>query len=205
MAARRSSSPVNGSHEFALAVASAALVAVIASGGSGRSVSRFSRRSTGQRVVTCSASRATRSMPKPCTADIRSAGLMDMAVYYIGQMDETPASRIATNLRALRAARAMSTLTLAKRSGVARATLTKIEAGDGNPTIDTLYAVADALGVPLGDLIGEPPAATRVVVVPAGVGATVRGAVSPRLLDRVPGHGVTEVYEISFSTKQRTA
>jgi transcriptional regulator with XRE-family HTH domain len=130
---------------------------------------------------------------------------MDMAVYYIGQVSETPASRIATNLRALRAARGMSTITLAKLSGVARATLTKIEAGDGNPTIDTLYAVADALGVPLGDLIGEPAAAARVVVVPAGVGATVRGAVSPRLLDRVPGHVVAEVYEISFSTQKRTA
>lgn len=99
----------------------------------------------------------------------------------------------------------MSTVTLAKLSGVARATLAKIEAGDGNPTIDTLYALADALGVALGDLIGEPVAPARVLVVRAGQGATVRGAVTPRLLDRVHGHGLSEVYEISFSTRSRTA
>ena len=75
-------------------------------------------------------------------------------------MNASPASRIATNLRALRTARDLSIVTLAKDSGVARATLTKLEAGAGNPTIDTLYALADTLGVALGDLIGEPdPAA----------------------------------------------
>jgi len=120
-------------------------------------------------------------------------------------MPDTPAARIAANLRALRAARALSTVTLAKLSGVARATLAKIEAGDGNPTIDTLYALADALGVALGDLIGEPAAAAKVLVVRAGEGTVVRGAVTPRLLDRVHGHGLTEVYEISFSTRRRTA
>lgn len=99
----------------------------------------------------------------------------------------------------------MSTVTLAKLSAVARATLAKIEAGDGNPTIDTLYALADTLGVALGDLIGEPPAAARVLVVRAGEGTQVHGAVSAHLLDRVHGHGLTEVYAISFSTHTRTA
>lgn len=131
---------------------------------------------------------------------------MDIAVYNNRQMSDTPAARIAANLRGLRAARALSTVTLAKRSGVARATLAKIEAGDANPTIDTLYALADTLGVALGELIGEPPARTPpVLVVRAGEGAGVRGAVSARLLDRVHGHGLAEVYEISFSTRRRTA
>jgi transcriptional regulator with XRE-family HTH domain len=42
------------------------------------------------------------------------------------------------------------TYALAERSGVARATLTNLEAGRGNPTVDTLYALADALGAALG-------------------------------------------------------
>jgi DNA-binding Xre family transcriptional regulator len=54
------------------------------------------------------------------------------------------------------APRDLSIVTLAKDSGGARATLTKLEERAGNPTIDTLYALADTLGVTLGDLIGEP-------------------------------------------------
>jgi transcriptional regulator with XRE-family HTH domain len=118
---------------------------------------------------------------------------------------ESPAARIAANLRALRTQRTLSVVTLAKLSGVARATLTKIEAGQGNPTIDTLYALADALGVALGDVIGEPSTATRLLVLRNGEGTHVSGAVSARLLDRVHGHRLTEVYEISFSTRGRTA
>jgi transcriptional regulator with XRE-family HTH domain len=120
-------------------------------------------------------------------------------------MPGSPGSRIAANLRALRVERNLSVVTLAKLSGVARATLTKIEAGQGNPTIDTLYALADALGVALGDVIGEPSTTPRLLVLRNGEGTRVSGAVSARLLDRVHGHRLAEVYEISFSTKGRTA
>jgi transcriptional regulator with XRE-family HTH domain len=125
--------------------------------------------------------------------------------HYSGQVPESPAARIAANLRALRAQRNLSIVTLAKLSGVARATLTKLEAGQANPTIDTLYALADALGAALGDLIGDPGTAARVVVLRAADGTRVRGAVSARLLDRVHGHRLAEVYDISFSTRRRTA
>ena len=40
-------------------------------------------------------------------------------------------------------------LELSRRSGVARNTIAALERGEGNPTVDTLYALADALGVPL--------------------------------------------------------
>jgi transcriptional regulator with XRE-family HTH domain len=130
---------------------------------------------------------------------------MDIAIYHNRQMASTPASRIAANLRALRAARSMSTVTLAKLSGVARATLAKIEAGSANPTIDTLYALADTLGVALGDLIGEPPASARVIVIRAGDGTPIPGPVSPILLDRLPTPGLTELYQITFTTRPRTA
>jgi transcriptional regulator with XRE-family HTH domain len=119
-------------------------------------------------------------------------------------MPESPSARIAANLRAIRAQRNLPVVTLAKLSGVARATLTKIEAGQGNPTIDTLYALADALGVPLGDLIGEPSSAARLLVLRGGEGTRVSGALSARLLDRMPGR-LAEVYDMSFTTKARTA
>lgn len=121
-------------------------------------------------------------------------------------MTEPPRSVIATNLRALRARRGMSVVTLASASGVGRATLTKLEAGQGNPTIDTLYALANALGAALGDLIGAPVGTPPVVeVVRAGEGTRVEGAVAARLLDRVHGHRLAELYDATFSTRTRHA
>lgn len=126
--------------------------------------------------------------------------------YYSGHMTEPPQSVIAHNLRALRARRGMSVVTLASRSGVGRATLTKLEAGQGNPTIDTLYALANALDAALGDLIGAPAGPEPAVeVVRAGAGARVEGAVAARLLDRVYGHRLAEIYDATFSTRTRHA
>src|SRR5919197_1108183 len=68
IAARSSRSPVNGSQLFAGGVSSASRVMCTASGGSGRSVSRFSMRRTGHFEFAragSSAAAATWSMPKP--------------------------------------------------------------------------------------------------------------------------------------------
>ena len=119
-------------------------------------------------------------------------------------MTEPPATRIAANLRHLRERGGLSIVALAERSGVARATLTKLEAGKGNPTVDTLYALADALGVALGEVIGAAPPA-RISVIRSGEGSRVHGAISARLVDRVHGHRLTELYEIGFSIRTRHA
>ncbi len=99
------------------------------------------------------------------------------------------------NLRALRGD--ISVLELARRSGVARNTITALERGDGNPTLDTLYALADALGVPLAALLERAPAS---VVVRAGEGVHVEGAaLDAHLLDRFERPGVFgELYAIRF-------
>ena len=108
-----------------------------------------------------------------------------------------PAAELGRRLQELRTNASLSAAELARRSGVARATLTQLEAGSGNPTLDTLYALADALGRPLSDLIAPVrPAPTRVVR--AGEGPAVEGAVvSGHLLDRVrlPQH-VVEVFSL---------
>ena len=99
------------------------------------------------------------------------------------------------NLRALRGD--ISVLELARRSGVARNTITALERGDGNPTLDTLYALADALGVPLAALLERAPAS---VVVRAGEGVHVEGAaLDAHLIDRFERPGVFgELYAIRF-------
>jgi transcriptional regulator with XRE-family HTH domain len=109
---------------------------------------------------------------------------------------------VAANLRRLRAERGMSTVALARESAIARATLAQLEAGRGNPTLETLYALANALGVALADVIAPPPA--EVEVVRAGEGPRVTGAVvRGRLVSRLVGRAPVEVYELALRPGRR--
>ena len=104
---------------------------------------------------------------------------------------------IAANVRRLRAARGLSAAGLARASGVARATLAELEAGRGNPTVETLYGLASVLGVTLADLLVEAEA-PAVHVVRAGEGPHVSrpGAAGAAA---APGAGrsrAMEVYEL---------
>ena len=77
---------------------------------------------------------------------------------------ENTAAHIADNLRRLRAERGLIAAELCARSGVARATLSQIEAGRGNPRLETLHDLAAALGVEPAELL-VPPAEQGATVV----------------------------------------
>src|SRR3954466_14857550 len=64
--------------------------------------------------------------------------------------------RLAANVRRLRIARHMSLSELARATGIGKATLSSIENGRANPTVGTLAAVAEALRVPVAELLEEP-------------------------------------------------
>ena len=51
---------------------------------------------------------------------------------------------------------------LARQAGVGKGSLSEIESGRRNPTIETLYAICQPLGVPLTALLGEDPGADSV-------------------------------------------
>jgi len=108
---------------------------------------------------------------------------------------------LAGNLRRLRRDRELSSLELARRAGISRATLTQLEAGAGNPTLDTLYRLANALDAALADLITELPTLQPPHVVRAGEGSHVVGAgVEAWLLDSVSSRSAatTEIYDFSL-------
>ena len=90
----------------------------------------------------------------------------------------------------------LSVLELSRRSGVARNTIAALERGEGNPTLETLYALADALGVALSDLLDSP--APAVSVLRAGEGTRVEGAaLEAELLERIERPGwLGELYAI---------
>ncbi|MFR9804485.1 helix-turn-helix domain-containing protein [Pseudonocardia sp. RS010] len=62
---------------------------------------------------------------------------------------------VAARLRAIRQAQGLSINELSKRASVAKATLAQLELGRGNPTLETLMALATHLDVSLTDLLIE--------------------------------------------------
>ncbi|WP_313896892.1 XRE family transcriptional regulator [Streptomyces sp. GC420] len=62
---------------------------------------------------------------------------------------------VARNVRRFRLERAMSLGELARRSGLSKQTLSKIEQGSGNPTVETLSLLGAALDMPARRLLTE--------------------------------------------------
>jgi transcriptional regulator with XRE-family HTH domain len=79
-----------------------------------------------------------------------------------------PLAIIAAALRRERERVSISIAELARRASVAKSTVSQLETGTGNPSVETLWALAVALDVPFSRLVEEPP--TQVRVVRAGEG-----------------------------------
>jgi len=62
---------------------------------------------------------------------------------------------LAQAVRAHRESRGFSLGALAENAGISKMSLSKIEAGLGNPSLDVLCRIASALHVPVGTLFGE--------------------------------------------------
>lgn len=93
------------------------------------------------------------------------------------------------NLRALRAERGLSLSELARLAEVSKSSLSDIEAGKRNPTVETLYALCGPLEVPITALLGEAPGVDAASV--AGVRTTLLS------VRHLPGRTV-EVFRIEF-------
>jgi transcriptional regulator with XRE-family HTH domain len=105
-------------------------------------------------------------------------------------------------------ARELTLTALAQQAGVAKSTVSLIERGQGNPSIDTVWALASALRVPFASLFHDdrPPAGevtvvraddTSVIAVdPAGL--PLGGLVARHLLTR-PGGDLIEIYTLALA------
>jgi transcriptional regulator with XRE-family HTH domain len=106
---------------------------------------------------------------------------------------------VGQNVHRLRTAAGISLADLASVGGISKTTLHGIEQGQGNPTLNTLWALATALRASLGELL-EPPGSTVEVVRAGDQRPQVEGdAVSARLLHRIKLRGTVEVYDIAIS------
>ncbi|MGW0708658.1 helix-turn-helix domain-containing protein [Streptomyces sp. NPDC002643] len=108
-----------------------------------------------------------------------------------------PLDWIAASLRRERTRVGLSLSELAKRAGIAKSTLSQLEAGNGNPSVETLWALGVVLGVPFSVLV-EPPAPS-VRVVRAGQGPTVaseKAAYAATLLSASPPGVRRDIYHL---------
>jgi transcriptional regulator with XRE-family HTH domain len=76
--------------------------------------------------------------------------------------------RVGATLAALRAQRGLSLDELSRLAGVSKSMLSQIERNQANPTVAVVWRLANALGVPVGQMLGEArPAPPAIEAVPA--------------------------------------
>ncbi|MFF9572390.1 helix-turn-helix domain-containing protein [Streptomyces sp. NPDC014685] len=99
--------------------------------------------------------------------------------------------QVGSRLRELRVERNLSLSALARRSGVGKGTLSELEAGRRNATLETLYALTTALGIPLTAVLGPEPARAPLS------GRAVDAVLVERYEDSA---ATTEIYRIRIRT-----
>jgi transcriptional regulator with XRE-family HTH domain len=109
--------------------------------------------------------------------------------------------QLAANLRRLRIARHLSLSELARATGMSKATLSGIENGRANPTVETLASLAAALRVSIVELLEEPPLGEVRVVRAAGATPARRDGVARRALEAVGADGSLELHEIALDAR----
>ncbi len=87
---------------------------------------------------------------------------------------KAPLEVIAASLRRERRRTGLSLTEVARRAGIAKSTLSQLESGTGNPSLETLWAICVALDAPFARLL-DPPR-PRIQVIRADEGPTVSAA-----------------------------
>lgn len=97
---------------------------------------------------------------------------------------------VGARIREARERKMISLSALARDAGIGKATLSQLEAGERNPTLETLYAICGPLGIPLSVLVGEG----------GGSEAVAAGGMRAVLLDlrHRPDGATVEVFRLEF-------
>ncbi|HDZ48064.1 hypothetical protein LCGC14_0025270 [marine sediment metagenome] len=110
----------------------------------------------------------------------------------------TSSADIGAKIKNLRVQRGIGLGELARLAGIGKATLSSLEAGNGNPRLETLDAIAIALRLPLGDLIS--PNINEQEVVVRATPPPVK--FSQELLFRLPRGLSTEIWHLRMKTDE---
>ncbi|MBD8020992.1 helix-turn-helix domain-containing protein [Brevibacterium gallinarum] len=113
-------------------------------------------------------------------------------------MTSSPLPQIAAALRRERTRLGLSLSEAAKRAAVSKSTLSGLEAGVGNPSIETMWALATAYQVPLAQLL-DPPAPEVSVIRFGELPQLASGSAdyAAMLLSSCPPHARRDLYLIT--------
>src|ERR1700726_5329719 len=87
---------------------------------------------------------------------------------------KAPLELIAPSRRRERRRSGLSLTELARRAGIAKSTLSQLESGTGNPSLETLWAICVALDAPFSRLLDPPQ--PHILLIRADEGPTVAAA-----------------------------
>ncbi|MFE9580390.1 helix-turn-helix domain-containing protein [Nocardia sp. NPDC006044] len=124
----------------------------------------------------------------------------------MAQQDSTagaPQAVIAAALRRERTRAGLSLTEVAHRAGIAKSTLSQLESGTGNPSLETLWALCVALDMPFSGLLDPPRPAVRLIR--AGDGPVVAAAESDyraTLLAASPPNSRRDLFRITAEPGQ---
>lgn len=124
-------------------------------------------------------------------------GIVKRTIVWHDERMEELRTRIARTLRRERESVGLSVSELARRAGVSKATVSQLESGSGNPSVETLWALGVALGVPFAVLVDEQANAPTLIRADdlAGVPSSA-AAYSATLLSASPPGARRDVYLI---------
>ncbi len=112
--------------------------------------------------------------------------------------DQSPVEMIAAALRRERDRSGLSLTEVARRAGIAKSTLSQLESGTGNPSIETLWALCTALGIPFSNLLDRPKPQVQVIRADEGpVLAAAHAEYRATLLAACPPNARHDIYRIA--------
>lgn len=105
--------------------------------------------------------------------------------------------QIAASIRRERERSGLSMAELARRAGIAKSTLSQLESGAGNPSVETLWALGVALNVPFSRLVDPPRPAVKVIRAGEGpVTHSERADYAATVLSSCPPNARRDIYRI---------
>lgn len=127
---------------------------------------------------------------------VRSGTVSDVETGEASAVDAVAlAVEVGARVGELRRQRGWSLSEMARRAGLGKATLSELEAGRRNPTLETLFALTSAMGLPLSAVI--PGGERRHQGGPSPAPVVSGSAVDALLLERFDDAGmITELYRL---------
>lgn len=117
--------------------------------------------------------------------------------------NKPPIDQIAATLSAERQRAGLSIAEVARRANIAKSTLSQLENGAGNPSIETLWSICVVLDIPFSRLIETPKPHTKVIRHGEGVSVmSERKDYQATLLAACPPNVSRDIYWIEVSPGQ---